>query len=82
MRSGWFILVLATLLSAHGTGAFASYSNASGARLSGSSVVNNLNVQQLIGTPRPIVAARACTSAAASHCDHLPHNSCKRAYCG
>jgi hypothetical protein len=82
MGSGWFILVLATLLSAYGTGAFASYSSASQALVKDSSVVNSVNVQQLISTPRPIVAARACTCAAASHCDHLPHNSCKRAYCG
>ncbi len=57
--AGWFNLVLTTLLSAHGTGAFAPYSNASRTLLTDSSVVNNLNVQQLIGTPRPIVAARA-----------------------
>jgi hypothetical protein len=81
MGSGCFLLVLATLLSAHGTGAFAPYSNASRALRTDSSVVNDLNVQQLIGTPRPIVATRAFTCASACHCGHLPQNACKHADC-
>ncbi len=47
-----------------------------------STVVSNLDVQQLIGTPRPIVAPRALRNVPfASHSGNVTQNACKNADC-
>ncbi len=73
MASGWFLLVLDSLLSAQGTGAFAPSTNASRTLLTDSSVVIDLNVQQLIGTP-PVPSSPIAPAHAQLHSTAAPYN--------